>query len=340
MTCSDYLFTQMAADVGVEQIKGETDEEFRRRIAYTGTRHWISAFCLDDGANGTEGLSLWALNARLRMWIERLDCACPGIGAWFELDGGGVSGIYEQLIDIGELEPNGFSGRYRAHPQRLLQVTDAAALVIGTDFCGDMLREIDDRQMSDAVASGLATIVPSESTAMGRPAPWWEIEWNLLPWINASKLAAVEYVLPSARGWGLRKAEVWSCDFHPVHGMGLARTKTDSASNEYYAARLVGRRTLLSLIDVNRAYELYYGLRSMERNPVTSTFSMVGHRHIRVQMPLCVLPREWGRVLEVMGWPKERVSDSNNMLFRVECLPLIENILSECNVALKEARNV
>lgn len=340
MTCSDYLFSQMAADVGIERIEDETDEEFCRRAAYTGTRYWISAFCLDDGANGTEGLSKQTLNARLKTWIERLDHACPGIGTWFELNQRGISGIYNRLIDVGELEPNGFSGRYCAHPQRLLQVTDTAALVVGTSYCGDTLGDKGNCRMGDAVASGISAVISSEGAATSRPAPWWEIEWNHLPWMCASKLPSVEYARPSARGWSLRKAEVWTCEFRPVNGMGLARTNADPANNEYYAARLAGGRIYLSLIDSCRAYELYYGLRTMAGCPVTSSFSKVDHHHIRVQMPLNFLPGERRRILEVMGWPKESVSDFSNKLFRIECLPLIEKMLSECNVVLKEARSV
>lgn len=338
MLARDALFMRMARDVGVKRHSGETDDSFFTRVAYTGSRYWVSAFCMDDGAGGTDGLTRQALNRRLKTWIGRLSEVRPSLGDWFEANQGGVSCVYNRLINIEEIVPNGFSGRFLAQPPRLLPVSKGHALIIGmadpTVQAGDVLGH--DR--SSIVASGLASLVSTCTEPPGRTPRWWETEWGLLQWARASEFDGVEYANPKARSWSLGKTETWSPSVELTDGIAIARTISNArGGTNYYAVRGGRREKLLCLIDLTRAYELYYFIRKRAGNPVVARLQRLDDAHIRFDMPLRLIPGEQGRVLEAISWPMSSVSDSFRRIARAEAADLVGNLLAICNVALREA---
>lgn len=337
MPARDELFVRMARDVGVKRHIGETDDSFFSRAAYTGSRYWVSAFCMDDGAGGIDGLTRQALNRRLKTWIDRLSEVRPSMGNWFEADQGGVSYVYNRLIDIEEIVPNGFSDRFLAQPPKLLPVSTGHALIIGmtdpTVKAGDVLGHA----RSSMVASGLASLVATDAEPPNRTPRWWETEWELLPWARASEFEGVEYASPKARSHGLGKAETWSPSVELTDGIAIARTISNAkGGTNYYAVRGRTREPLLCLIDRTRAYELYYFIRKRAGNPVTVRLQRLDDAHIRFDMPLKLIPGEQGRVLEAISWPMSSVSDSFRRIARAETAELVGELLANCNVALRE----
>lgn len=340
MSARDELFVRMARDVGVKRHIGETDDSFFSRVAYTGSRYWISAFCMDDGAEGTEGLTRQALNRKLKIWINRLNEIWPSMGNWFEIDHGGISYVYNRLIDIEEIVPNGFSDRFLAQPPRLLPVSKSNALIIGmtdpTIKTGDILGH----DLSCIVASGLASLVSTSTDLPNRTPRWWETEWELLQWARASEFEGVEYVNPKARSRGLGKTEIWSPSVELTDEIAIARTISSvKGGTNYYAVRDGTREPLLCSIDQTRAYELYYFIMKRAGNPITVLLQRLDDVHIRFDMPLPLrlIPGEQGRVLETISWPISSVSDSFRRIARAETANLVGELLANCNIALREA---
>lgn len=338
MPARDELFARMARDVGVKRHSGETDDSFFARVAYTGSRYWVSAFCMDDGAGGTDGLTRQALNRRLKTWIDRLSEVRPVMSSWFEVDQGGVSYVYNRLIDIEEIVPNGFSDRFLAQPPRLLPVSKGRALIIGmadpTVKAGDVLGHA----RSSIVASGLASLVSTTTEPPSRTPRWWETEWELLQWVRASEFEGVEYASPKARSRGLGKAEIWSPSVELTDGIAIAKTISNAkGGTNYYAVRDGTRGPFLCSIDRTRAYELYYFIRRRAGNPVTVRLQRLDDAHIQFDMPLRLIPGEQGRVLEAVSWPMSSVSDGYRRIVRTEAADLVGELLANCNVALREA---
>lgn len=338
MPAKNGLFLRMAKDIGVKKYKGESDEGFSRRTAYTASRYWTSAFCMDDGSGGDSGLSRQALNRKLRSWIGRLDNAQPGMSEWFEVDQGNVSCIYNRLIDVGELKEDGFSNRFRAQPPKLAVVGMGQALIVGMFDPTNTSEAVLGYRRPDIVATGLASIVASDLEAPAQNPRWWETEWELLAWARASDFGSVEYANPATRAWGLRNGEVWSPDFRPTKGIALARTTSnDRGGTTYYAARPVGGKPFLCSVEQTKALELYYHLKEIAGNPVVARLRRIDDQHVELAMPLGLIPGEYDRVLEVASWPVRNVYDRFDRLMRAECVPMARDLLSKCGVVLKEA---
>lgn len=338
MPARDELFARMARDVGVKRHSGETDDSFFSRAAYTGSRYWVSAFCMDDGAGGTDGLTRQALNRRLKTWIGRLSEVQPVMSDWFEADQGGASYVYNRLIDIGEIVPNGFSGRFLAQPPRLLPVSEGRALIIGMTDPTVKSNGVLGYDWSSMVASGLASLVATDAEPPNRTLRWWEAEWELLPWARASEYDGVEYANPKARVWGLGRAEAWSPDIVMTDGVALARTASNvQGATSYFAARGGAREPFLCPIEQTRAFELYYMIRKASGNPITARLKRLDDAHVQINMPLGLIPGEHDRVLEAVSWPVSRVSDRFTRIVRAEAADLVGELLANCNVALKEA---
>lgn len=337
MPARNELFTRMARDVGIQRYRGETDDSFFARIAYTGSRYWVSAFCMDDGAGCVEGLSKQALNRRLKSLINLLSKAWPFLADWFEIDQGGVSSVYSRLIDIGEIVPNGFSNRYLAQPPRLLPVFGGYALIIGMTDPTVKAGSILGYDRSSIIASGLTSLVASDVELPGRTPQWWEAEWELLPWISASKYENVEYVSPKASGWGLGNAEAWSPVAMLTEGIGLARIgASDRNTTTYCAVRRGTREPFLCAIEQTKALELYYLIRKKAGNPVTACLKRLDNSHVKIVMPLGLIPGEYDRVLGVIGWPVSGITDRFTRIARVDCVSLVGELLAKCNVDLRE----
>lgn len=337
MPSKNEMFRRIAQDVGVIRYRGEVDESFCRRAAYTGARYWISAFCMDDGSNGSSGLTRQVLNRRLRAWIEKLDSAQPGLSEWFDVGSGKVSSLYNRLIDIDELIPEGFTGRFKARQPSVLKVCSGQSLIVGMFDPTNEKDVVLGHRKADIVASGLASVISSNwEESVERPR-WWETEWDLLAWSRESDFGAVEYANPASHAWGLRNNEVWSSEYQSAEGIALARTSSSvHGGTAYFAVRNVRGRQFLSEIGFSKASELFYYIRKVSGNPVTARFRIVDDLHVWLKMPLGLIPGEYDRILEVVSWPVESVSDRFHRLARAECTPLVRELLSKSGVVLKE----
>ncbi|WP_133124862.1 hypothetical protein [Bifidobacterium margollesii] len=73
----------MATDLGLVQIRDESDEKFAARTVYSALRFWMQAFCLDDGYGGIYGIDRRTVERKSTAWLETLSSPYPTIRQWF-----------------------------------------------------------------------------------------------------------------------------------------------------------------------------------------------------------------------------------------------------------------
>ena len=341
MSAKIAAFDAIASDLGIIRYKDEDDNSFCRRVAYSAARPWISAFCLDDGSEGKVGLTKQGINRRLKSWVEALDDVRPGIRAWFKVDEGGLPVIYNRLIDLEDIVPNGFTNSYFAHAPQIMPVCDGSALIVGfvdtsnrDGVCGIAQKSL--------ITSGLSTFITSDVSAPEYEPSWWETDLNYMPWDSAAAYGTLEYANLKCRGgrWSLRHSDAWSNEPELVDSITLARpTSSPTGEIQYYACRRAGGSLYLSKINRLMAQELFFYMRMRQGNRASAAYKRLDERHVLLAIPTSIVPGQYARILGSIGWPIDDATGSNtSIVTRSELLPAIKTLLERSYFSFREVK--
>lgn len=334
MSYSIDAFNVIASDVGVKRIVGEDEESFYRRTAYSAARFWLQAFCMDDGAAGKRGLAKQAMNRRLKGWISALDRIHPGIEKWFDADGKGIPAVYNRLINIGDLAPNGFSGLYVATPPSRVALSEGLSCITGyfdpTDDSG-----LSANDANPPLLSGLVSLVRFENGPIFRPESWWIRDSEYLNWKKATDFDEIEFADVHTSRWNISRSDVWRDEPLWIHDLALARTGGTGSNPIIFMATRKRSRIRLSRISWIQAQELFFYLRGESDNGAVARYSILDDLHAQADLPIRFVPGHIGRILDAIGWPVDNAADRFNRIIRVETLPLVEELLSASNIGFE-----
>ena len=339
MSSSVEVFNIMASDIGVFRYAGEDDESFCHRAAYSAARFWISAFCLDDGTDGEEGIAKQAINRRLKGWIADLEKLRPGTAGWFDVDGSELPSVYNRLIDIGDIAVNGFNETYVATPATERAVSRDCSCITGfydptatdTRVCG--------RKVGDLAVSGLTTIAAARNAEVERRAPWWASDLEYMRWECAANFGDVKYADARSSRWNVNRPDVWVETADWPTEIALARVEGTGVVPALYAARKAKRGPELSPITWNQAQELFFYLRNACGNKAVARYAWLDEKHVRMVLPVGFVPGDLNRTLDAVGWPVDDVGDRFNRIMRAEALPLVGELLEASYIGLGVVAN-
>ena len=325
-------FETMARDIGVRRYQGEDDLSFCARTAYSASRYWTAAFCMDDGRSGARGITRQVLSRRLNRWMSSLDQIMPGLGEWFETSGTkDMRWIYGRLIDVGDILLAGEEGRCVARSVTLRPVSEGSALALGffepatVGFAGGM------------VTSGLTSFVSGQFEAPGRCEPWWETDCPFMAWTKASDYGEVQFIDPSVHRWGLANSDSWTGGGLGKFRISLARY-VDRNSNEphYLAVRRSGKHELASRVDRHMAQELLIHLKEESGNPIVITFEDLDNRHFKTKLPISILPQQISATVDALSWPVGNVSSNADRIFRTETADVVREMLAPYGIKISD----
>lgn len=318
------VFESMASDIGVRRYVGESDLSFCTRTAYSASKYWVSAFCMDDGQDGSWGVTEQVLGRRLNRWVTALDQVMPGLGRWFEGNGErDMKAIYGRLIDVGDILLAGKKGRCVARPAALEPITVNAALALG--FFEPAASDFTESKAT----SGLASFVPGDFEAPASRAPWWETDCPYMAWSRASDYGGLQYVNPCSRRWGLANSDSWTEEVLGDLRLSLARY-VDAALKQphYLAVRRSGKHELAACIDRRMAQELFVHLKNESGNPITVAFERIDSLHSRAYLPVSILPSQISATIDLLSWPVDSISIDGNRIFRSETVDTVKELLA------------
>ena len=317
-------FQRMAEDVGVVRIANEPEKSFCARTAYSASRFWVSAFCMDDGQEGERGITKQALSQRMSAWIRSLDSIMPGLSEWFGT-GSKVDArtIYGRLIDLGDILPIGEGCRYRARAMGLEPITGNAALALG------FFEPAADRRRNRMVTSGLATYTTGTFEPPEPRAPWWETDPQFMAWTNCDDYGNLQYVNPNTRRWTITSDDSWTRETPENLPLTLARF-TDAATGKanYLAVKSAAGRSLASPIDRHMAQELFLHLKKDAGKPARVTVNRLDNHHCKAFLPVAMLPPTISATVDALSWPMGGVASDGDRIFRSETMDSIGRLLA------------
>lgn len=322
------VFNAIASDIGVKRFIGEEEESFCRRVAYSAARFWLLAFCMDDGAKGERGLAKQAINRRLKNWVLSLDRIRSGLNEWFDADGKGIQAVYNRLIDLGDLAPNGFSNSYVATPPSRLQLSESLSCITGHFDPTAKCDGVCGCDMNSSVLSGLVSLVQSKNEEVLRSDSWWIKDCKYLNWEKESGFDDVKFVDARVARWNVNRADVWVDVPTWIDDLTLARVDGDGVNPVLFVATRVRNRVWVSRITWIQAQELFFYLRDKSGNKAIVRYAMVDDLHVKAVFPIGFIPGHINRILDAVGWPIENAVDRFNRITRVEALPLLKELLS------------
>lgn len=332
-------FNVIASDVGIKRFAGEDEESFCRRVAYSAARFWLLAFCMDDGAAGKKGLAKQAMNHRLKGWVSALDRIHPNLGEWFDAGGKGIPAVYNRMIDIGDLVPNGFSSLYIAMPPSKVALSEGLSCITGYfDPTSDSSRLGADDE-NPPLLSGLAFLVQSRNGPIFRPDSWWIRNLEYINWEKATDFDSVEFANVHTSRWNINCSDVWRDEPLWVHDLAVARAGGAGIEPVVFVATRKRGRVRLSKISWIQAQELFFYLKNKGGSGVVAKYSMLDALHAQAVLPVGFVPGHINRILDAIGWPVDDAADRFNRIVRVEALPLVEELLSASYIKFERASN-
>lgn len=333
------MFNAIAPDIGVKRYEGEREAPFCNRVAYSAARFWVSAFCMDDGADGKKGLSKQAMNRRLKGWVQALEEVRPGMKEWFDASSKGIPAIYKRLIDVGDLAPNGFDNAYFATRPRIAPLSEGLSCVTGFfDATGDGDGSCG-RDAGSVVTSGLLSLVNAGNGTVGRPEPWWVTDIEYMPWEKGSNYGELRFADFHTSRWNINRSDVWVDKPEWVGGLSLARVEGASGDFITFVAKQTQNHLRLSRITWIQGQELFFHLRDEVGNGAIARYAALDKLHARAILPIGFVPGHINRFLDAMGWPVEDAYDRFNRVVRIEALPAIRELLAASSIGLEEIRD-
>ena len=324
------VFNKIASEIGIEHYSGDSETEFCRRVTYSASRFWASAFCMDDGGNGSSGLSQQGLTIRIRRWIQSMISFYPDMEDWFQLEHNGASYVSKRLIDISDILPAGRDGRCFARTPRIEPISETHALLLG--FFEPSLGNPLDRE-SEPITSGLSTLVTGKFKAPSPQQPWWESDQPYMAWTDLSALPKLEYANPCGDKWGLGAPETWREFSWEGSQLSLARhTSTNKCNSDYYAVRKAEGTTLASKIGKHMAYELFFHLKKQSGKPIRIHYTKRSETLVSVFLPITILPPRVSAIADALSWPENCISDNMRRLFKAEALDAIKPLLKQYEI--------
>jgi hypothetical protein len=316
-------FEKIAEDIGVLRYDGEGEMSFCARSAYSASRFWAEAFCMDDGSGGRSGITRQALSRRLRAWIGSLDSIMPGLAEWFRTeDKIDARAVYGRLVDLGDILPTGADGRCVARSLKLESIADGASLALGffepaaAPFARDM------------VTSGLASYVPRASDARDARRPWWETDLKFMSWADDKDYGTLQYISPSSAHWSVSNPDLWTREDPGELSLTIARYLDKVTGRpSYLAARSSRGRVSVARVDRAMAQELLLHLKAEVGNPVHVKFERVDAGHCRVYLPVSILPPDISATVDALAWPVGGVFSDRERIFRTEVVRTVTKLL-------------
>ncbi|CAK7017887.1 MAG: hypothetical protein PEGG_00730 [Paraeggerthella hongkongensis] len=332
-------FNIIASDIGVKRFVGENEDSFCRRTVYSAARFWLSAFCMDDGANGEKGLTKQAMNRKLKRWITSLDKILPGIDDWFNADGKGLLAVYNRLIDIGDLALNGFEDSYVATPPAVKELSESLSCISG--YFDPTAARINacDRDVDSLTLSGMLSLVRSKNNPVQRPVSWWIEDLKYADWEIVSAFDEVKFADNHASCWNINRSDVWGGGPLWVNNLALAKVDGNGIDPMIFVATRIRGRARLHRITWIQAQELFFYLRRESGNQAVSRYVMLDKLHMQAALPIGFLPGHVNRILDAIGWPVENAEDRFSRIIRAEALPLVEELLSAGCIGFERASN-
>lgn len=332
-------FNAIASDIGVKRYEGEQENSFCLRVAYSAARFWMLAFCMDDGAGGRDGLSKQAMNRRLKDWVQGLEAIHPGVNEWFDAGGKGIAAVYNRLIDVGDLIPNGFKNAYLATCPTVTPLSASSSCITGffdatakgNGPCG--------RVVDSLITSGMLSLVRAENGAIERPEPWWKTDLEYMTWEKISSYEVVEFADIRTTRWNINRSDVWGKVPEWVDGLALARVKDNGDDSVIFAAKLARGHVHLSRITWNQGQELFFHHRSKIGNGAVATYIVLDKLHVRAKLPVGFVPGHINRFLDAAGWPVDDAGDRFNRIVRIEALPAVNELLAASYIGLEGIHN-
>ena len=332
-------FQIIADDIGVVQYSSESDRQYHRRVAYSAARFAISSFCLNDGSNGTLGISKQGLSYRLSQWAMHLDTLEPGILEWMS-ENNGLHSLYSRLINIGEIGSIDFGEHYRASHPHTLHAAPGYDLIVGFYDASDSENPICGLSLNRLTTSGITSFARTKDQtkpeAVGRDS----FHLDHRRWSEVKSFDSLEFHHPSQYGWGLRNEASWTG--HPTwhEGLVLARRNHNDEAIAYHIVRKTRWGAECSPISDVDARLFCVFLQRERGASIRIPYKTLDRKHISLPLlPIDYMPGEYGRIIEALTWPTDSISYKVEHIARVEALPVIKSALEASNFSLEE-RNV
>lgn len=333
ITPSQYTFEQIASDIGIFRYKNEEDISFHTRVAYSASRFWVHAFCLDDENDGEKGIGKQALNYRLKKWLSNLANINPSLKDYFQFDNSGISIIYNRMLNVNDILEWGFDGKVCARREtRGYLPTGQMALFGFYDPTSNPLK-------NKLIISGLMTIIHNSSASALPYNQWWTSYLDYLPWEPLNNYSKVVYIDPNCSRWNINYNDAHRVDPIWINGIAIAIVENAVRGNTYLLARHTRKGVTVSRITWLLAEEVFFWMRSKVTNPVVASYQKLDAKHSELYCPLGFLPASHNRYIDALSWPLENITSQQRRIVRNEALPTVKSLLGDCSVLLKEKIN-
>lgn len=325
------FFEQIANDCGVFRYRNEELPSFYSRTAYTAAKHWTHAICLDDGVGGKVGITKQAINSRLKKWSRDICDVVPSLRGWFGEDFEDISAVYNELIDVNDLQESDFDEHFRVVPVNPVALPNGFEALVG--FYDPTSASAPKR----LITCGLLDIRSSGVASWVSAGHWWDRDADIIQWTSSKNYGELLYADPGRQRWSIRESDVWHDAPTWVDGLTLASADAPDGAERILLIVEKGRTSIsVSPISWRQAEELFFYLRADVGRPAIAAYTRLDDKHIKIAAPNGYLPEYQNCLIDALTWPVSSIKDRLMRIARAESLPVIEGLLSDVCISIRE----
>ena len=338
------LFTVMERDLKTRQYPGEDKELYYARLLYSGMSTWLKTSTLDkdilDNSKLLGSSKAHVLKRCERVLQEVLELY-PVLKKWYYPDSSDINPvevIRERMLRSGELIEIGFQTNITVPVYREFRLSKDVSLTRGLKPSFKM-----------GFSSGLAWLIMNpEFSASYVPedvfqlcpvdaACYTEMFIKEVNWEKAVHIESDEIFDSSIRK---SLSSCWRNDYVLKEGeVTLARKYIGHNVYEFYLIKKLNSVEFIHRLDEylkgkTEIRRLLYGLRILANNPINASIKSHKDEGLIELTLYSKLPQNEENILLLLGWPKNNIGDTNNLIFVDEVWDYISKILQNLNIKL------
>lgn len=330
-------------DLKVQRCSGETDGRYHARIIYSALSMWVRHSILDKDilapSKKEVGVSKIHIINRCKPFLENMLELFPECKEWIfpdKEDQNPITIVRDRLNNINELIDVGYQTNVGLPDYRELIINPGVNIVRGLSQSGySYMSGIAQLKVSDNLSNiNFSNLLKAHGLPSNTALEILESNLKRITWVQQSIVS--EQILdkyssqPFSYTWHedteLKNGDIslYRNDFYDFGFIKFEEGKSYlSQINKY-------------LIDKKEVRRFMYGLKKEVNNPVKAYYIRHSSVHLVELILYNKLPSIEERLLLLLGWPKNNISDSRILLFDDSVWTFVTVILKQLHIKLEE----
>lgn len=342
MNNKKHILDEMSSDLDIYKYKDEDSISYKARVIYSALSKWVKISTWDSDILEEEeniGKSRKYLSNKAKDFLQNILDIYPEIRTWFypkDMKENPETLIIDRLKNSGEIVKSGFNTKFALPNYEECIISNKAKVTRGIENNEIQMHTglVQLKLLEDNCNIDKQDVFEFYGVEDKNAKEIWNIylksaEWRKRQDITCqifNKYSKVNFYRSWDESYKLREGEISIYkENHSDYGV------IKKVNGEIYTSQFTS-----ILVDNYEIRRFLYGLKSEASNNTIAYYKYKGEgRTVELNLK-SALPKHENNILLALGWPKNSIQDTNNLIFSIRVWEFIKLILENLNIVLRE----